>query len=295
MIETSPIKHTQADLNSYANDINHVILGLKTLKQFDIESCFTSLAVQRLPKHLKELWQLECKATREVAPIDKLVLFIKERAAAVGAGMAVPSLTTTMEPQILVKHKKKQDRNPQDRNPRHKAAVHVSSPSPAFKFECVLCKPEKHTLYHCTKFKAMDVKARRCFNCLIPGHRNTECRNPVTYRLCSGKHNTLVHQADQATETRASSNSATSSNLPDILMMTSKVLLKGPGGRTFTARALLDSGSTLTLVSSKAVQALQLPSTSKRITFSGVQDTPVQSSSHVASNTISFPYAGIQS
>ena len=61
-------------------------------------------------------------------------------------------------------------------------------------------------------------------------------------------------------------------------------MLKGPGGM---ARALLDSGSTLTLISRKAVQALQLAPTSKAITISGVQDTPVQSSSQLVTLSLS--------
>ena len=65
------------------------------------------------------------------------------------------------------------------------------------------------------------------------------------------------------------------------------VLLTGLGGRKFTARALLDSGFTLTLISSKAVQALQLPTTPKTITFSGVQDTPIQSSKHIVTFSLS--------
>ena len=43
------------------------------------------------------------------------------------------------------------------------------------------------------------------------------------------------------------------------LMMTAKVLLKGPGGRQAMARALLDSGLTMSLISNKSTQSLQLP------------------------------------
>ena len=100
MVETTPIKSTQTDLNSYANEITYVIMGLQTLKQYDIESCYTSLAVQRLPKHIKELWQIECKEDKKVASIDKLVTFIRERAAAAAAGMPVPTLTTNDSPQL---------------------------------------------------------------------------------------------------------------------------------------------------------------------------------------------------
>ena len=38
-------------------------------------------------------------------------------------------------------------------------------------------------------------------------------------------------------------------------------------------RALLDSGSTISLISTKAANSLQLPKTPTHITFSGVQDS----------------------
>ena len=74
------------------NDVKHVILGLKSLEQYDIESCYASLTVQRLPKPIRELWQTEHKNTRHVVPISKLLIFLEERAAAAGAAMAIPSL-----------------------------------------------------------------------------------------------------------------------------------------------------------------------------------------------------------
>ena len=48
-------------------------------------------------------------------------------------------------------------------------------------------------------------------------------------------------------------------SLPNCLMMTGKVLVKGPGGRQVMARALLDSGSSMTLVSAKLAKSAQLP------------------------------------
>ena len=42
------------------------------------------------------------------------------------------------------------------------------------------------------------------------------------------------------------------------------------------ARALLDSGASMSLVSSRVAQTLQLPRMSAQVSLSGVQDTPVQ-------------------
>ena len=64
-------------------------------------------------------------------------------------------------------------------------------------------------------------------------------------------------------------------------MMTSKVLIKGPGSRQTIARGLLDSGSTMSLISNKLAQSLQLPRQSMTVSFSGAQDTPLKQSQAV--------------
>ena len=242
--------------------------------------------MQRLPSKLKELWEIECKGTPAVVSIDKLVIFIKERAAAVGAGQPIPVLTATEEPWLIVsqdkpsykqemrqelmaelkqemKQERRADKPRYDKGPRYQAAIHVNAPSVGYKYDCIVCAPEKHPLYQCQKFKDMDVKVRKervrnaklCFNCFVPGHRNTDCRSSFTCRICSAKHNTLLHQ-DHESSPQASTNTATSATSSNILMMTANVHITGPGGRKITARALLDSGSTHTFISQKAVQEL---------------------------------------
>ena len=53
----------------------------------------------------------------------------------------------------------------------------------------------------------------------------------------------------------AANTGSSSSNLPQALpsclMMTSQVLVKGPGGRQMMARTLLDSGTSMSLVSNR--------------------------------------------
>ena len=69
--------------------------------------------------------------------------------------------------------------------------------------------------------------------------------------------------------------------LPTSLMMTSQVVIKGPGGRQMVARALLDSVASMSLVSNRVAQTLQLPKTSTLVSFSGAQATPLQGAQSV--------------
>ena len=90
---------------------------------------------------------------------------------------------------------------------------------------------------------------------------------------------TVQPAALQVTANTLASNSPPT--VPHSLMMTSQVVLEGPRGHRLVARALLDSGASMSLVSARAVQCLQLPKTTTHITFSGVQGTPAK-----ATNTL---------
>ena len=138
LTETSTIKNTQPDLISFADDLDHFILGLQAINQFDLESCMTSLAIQRLPRHLRELWQVKTQDNSTVAPIQKLIAFIRSHAETVGAGAVTPvSITISPEPKAEVKRECK-PHQPM----RHRAALHTttSSTTPTFKYECPLSR-----------------------------------------------------------------------------------------------------------------------------------------------------------
>ena len=168
----------------------------------------------------------------------------------IDAGLTDPeSLSKGGEPRPESKpeHKRERKRDKTPPKQQQRASIHVFSQQP-YKWDCKLCAPEKHPLYFCEKFKAMDVKARRdkvrelksCFNCFIPGHRNTECRSQSNCRICSGRHNTLLHQ-EAPPETRVDVNCASDGSVTT-LSMTANVKITGPAGHTLVARALLDRG-----------------------------------------------------
>ena len=147
------------------------------------------------------------------------------------------------------------------------------------------------------------IKSRKlCCSCLAPGHQTGDCRSVSRCRSCGGKHHTLVHREHSSlsvVNVVAASNTApptevtlpvvnvvaanTSSPssiaptaLPSSLMMTSQVLVKGPGGRQTMARTLLDSGATMSLISNRVAHSLQLPRQATTVSFSGAQATPLQ-------------------
>ena len=70
-------------------------------------------------------------------------------------------------------------------------------------------------------------------------------------------------------------------------MMTSRVSLSGPGGKSVVARALLDSGSSITLISCGAATAINLPVSRTQIKINGVQDTNTRSASALVNDYLS--------
>ena len=69
--------------------------------------------------------------------------------------------------------------------------------------------------------------------------------------------------------------------------MTAQVLLTGPRGQSVQARAFIDPGAAMSLVSSKIAQKLHLPLEKANLQFSAVLDTPCKTVKHLANLSIS--------
>ena len=70
-------------------------------------------------------------------------------------------------------------------------------------------------------------------------------------------------------------------------MMTAQVQLTGSGGQTLSARALIDSGAGMSLVSNRVAQLLKLKLSKTDLQFSGVQGTPCKAAKHITNLSVS--------
>ena len=128
------------------------------------------------------------------------------------------------------------------------------------------------------------------------------CRSAYRCRAddCHKKHNTLLHEDRTATTTPSQAahqtNSATHTAVePSIaktehLLMTSQVVLTGPSGISLTARTLLDSGSTLSILSTKVMKTLSLKKTGSNVTIEGVGSAATPTNHPMAQVTLSSNY-----
>ncbi len=179
-----------------------------------------------------------------------------------------------------------------DKPKPHYALVANSTPT------CGLCNEKEHALYYCNKFKEMEAADRRkhmsstnhCFNCLGPGHTAKQCHSKKTCKTCSGKHHSMLHVEDNKHTTSSGSNtSPTSSNSssnsqpeitlalpvprPTAILWVCKVLVE-QGGRSCVVRGIIDTGSTISLITEKIVKSLKLQTTPTSTDLSGVGSTP---------------------
>ena len=292
ILQLTLVKDTRADLRKLVDTVNSTIASIKRTGTFVLETFLTSVIYLILPTKLQTLWEQHTKKQKGVAPIEELLDYLGDHAETLpSTPHSQPSVRTDTPEK---KYKRQDKRQDSSSSPRQRANVHVVTPAPAYKWDCILCKTEKHPLFVCPKWQSYTVAQRLshvqsknlCNNCLAVGHSTSSCKSTYRCRECQQNHHTTIHQA-AAPPTPVNYSSGAPSQVPDALMMTAQVSLSGPGGQQLPARALIDPGAGISLVSSRVAQLLHLPLTRTTLQFSGVQGTPCKASKHIAQLSLS--------
>ena len=253
-------KYTRADLRLFYDTMKTSITNLKSTSHYDIESFLSSLAYSTLPNKLQILWDQATKKQKGVLPITELLAFIKDHAETLPAPTVSSAEKTTPA--------KKKEQPAKGRNTVHtasSASTNSTATAAPYKWDCVICKPEKHPLFTCPKWVEQSLPQKLaliatnnlCSNCLHGGHTTAACRSKYRCNDCRQKHHTSIHQ--QAATTIINHSSADCHQVPDALMTTAQLLLIGPKGEELKARALIDSGAGISMVTQRVTQLLNLP------------------------------------
>ena len=111
-----------------------------------------------------------------------------------------------------------------------------------------------------------------CFNCLNSGHVTKDCKSKHTCKTCHGKHNTLLHaDLTQKGEVTGSLIAHQSFNFSASgIIPTALVPVEDDTPRITVCRAMIDSGSQLSLITESAVQKMQLKRRRQSLTVNGI-------------------------
>ena len=285
---TNP-KFTRSSLRIWYDSIKCGISNLKASKHYDLDAYLSSYYYSTLPTRLQTLWDQETRKEKGVPPILQLLDFVKGQAETLPA----ESTTQTSNTQSTSTNKGSQPKKTPYQKPKmtqgslHTATTRQSPP------ECKLCAPEHHLIYFCPKWNNYTIPQRLnhisthslCSNCLSSqGHSTTECKSSRRCKHCNQKHHNSIHQ-DGPVSVNYSSMAA--SKLPDVLLPTAEVLLTGPTGQTVRARALIDTGAGLSIISKRLVQKLSLPLDPINLRLNTVQGETSQPLKHITTVSIS--------
>ncbi|XP_024889750.1 uncharacterized protein LOC112466093, partial [Temnothorax curvispinosus] len=161
---------------------------------------------------------------------------------------------------------------------------------------CVVCKG-KHYVAACPQYNPKTVeqklaivkKHKLCFNCL-GAHRVSTCRVTKRCQKCGSKHHTTIHQANYSkTKDKENSvkNESSSSNPQNseskvlhssnnksvgssILLATAQVVIVSSTGQTMKARALIDQGSEVSIITERVTQILKLTRSHSFTSLTGI-------------------------
>ena len=150
LLELPSPKQNRVDLRRLADTVKRTVDSLKATKHYDVDSLLTSLVYLILPSRLQTLWDQHTKKEKGVLPVNQILTFIRDHAETLLSTPAAPH-----QPQQSAEAPRKIPRR-SDRKPEHpqkKGNIHVVTPSPSYRWECSLCRPEKHPLHLCPSLK----------------------------------------------------------------------------------------------------------------------------------------------
>lgn len=291
-------KECSKSLRNTIDTVNKNLRALKTLnlptEHWDI--LIIHMVLGKLDQTSIREWEKQRNNLKDLPSLEDFNLFLKNRA----------DLLETMEDAY-----NKPRRHSDITHVRPKAFITNQAVSKQSQFnnsfQCPICKGH-HSIYYCIKFKSLPIEKRiervnqlnLCKNCLRQGHNEQRCKlGPC--RICSQKHNSLLHITNNTnvvskastssecvvlpalqTQARAESlpieNNITLSSIHEsqVLLSTAILNISGHDGQLHKIRVLLDNGSTSSFITESLQKQLQIPSYSTATTVQGLNNQSSQ-------------------
>ena len=266
--------------------------GLLRLKGGDINMILTSTMEAVMDTTTRSLWNQKTDSLKHTPPVEDLFRFLKDQADQLEDAKGdkvrqklVPR-SRGMTNSVTNSTPHNNNNNNQRGGSKPSSQAHGGTPTNN-RSNCPLCQGT-HPLFYCPTFEGLAVSVRKekvmalklCLNCLKPHHMARECNSSFRCKApgCGRKHNSLLHEersgppATSTQQANAATHNDSDEEDAECLLMTARVTLLGPAGQ-ITVRALLDSGSTLSIITDRLAKQLNLKATGKTVSISGIKSS----------------------
>ncbi|KOB69639.1 Uncharacterized protein OBRU01_16492 [Operophtera brumata] len=245
------VKSTSSNLREFVSLVKQCLASLKNL-QVNTETwdpIVLSILFRKLDSYTSRAYQLERSTDSDPTVLDFLAFMEKRALALENAAPLVAG-----------------------KPPR--AVVNIAATPGAS--SCAYCKSSDHKLFACNKFKVLPsaerikiAKEKELCNVCLNIHRN-KCKFHFRCNVCKQAHNTLLHDDEQSpNQITLISNTQTDR----VLLPTVKIKLYSQNGTEVHVKAILDSASQVSLVTSKVIEVLGITPNKDGTTIVGVSNT----------------------
>ncbi|XP_011262598.2 uncharacterized protein LOC105255167 [Camponotus floridanus] len=229
---------------------------------------FVHLVVERLDPRSRRDWKTSISTSSEPPSYDTLKTFLECR-------------MQILEAHQPAKTEAASATGSKPSSATQSARAHIAQKSTKRNGRCTMCQGEHYVLF-CTEFQKKTPAQKKehaeanqlCLNC-FGKHKVAECQSKKTCTACKARHHTSTHDAYSTAAVPASATPTSHVQKRParglaMLLVTARVDVIDRAGTKHRVRALIDSGSEVSLITESLAQRLRLRRISAPITLFGI-------------------------
>ena len=128
--QTSLVKHTKLDMQTFLDQAQHTFSGLEATGQCTSDAIITTMLLQRLPRVDKEAWMQLTLTEDTIRPPQELFKFLRGRIDTIDAGLTDPESLNKGADESKPESKRDRRRDKTPTKQQHRASIHVASQQP---------------------------------------------------------------------------------------------------------------------------------------------------------------------
>jgi len=239
--------------------------------------------------------QFELKSTGDFPEVAELVDFIKTR---IAAFETAGTSSDSCHPPIRLEQSKGSNITQSNFQRKSNAILVSTKPESFAPPKCSFCTGP-HVESNCPQFIVLPADERSklarekrvCFRCLSSTHWSNKCRARNSCKICSRHHHSLLHPEIPVSTIDVSAALIGQSRQPTVLLGTALIHVQNAAGCMQPVRALIDSASQISVITSGCVDRLGLRWRKWTVPLSGIAGVQVPNVEGVVDCCITLRYA----